>query len=153
MKLAIQVFLPHVSYIKQDATLGAWDSYGVSEEMDYSLPKFQQSTFVKPNTGLIGRSTTDGYSWAVIVPTTAQRDALIIKTFPTILFYDVDTQKYVAKIEGTPQGRGIVQTTISAIIKATSGTSTTSTTSAPAKKVGYGFLALLLLGFIKSRMQ
>jgi hypothetical protein len=152
MKLAIQVFLPHTSYIKQDATLGAWDTYGVSEEMDYSLPKFPKNTFITPNTGIIGHSTTSGYSWLVIVPTTEQRSLLKIKTFPTILFYDADSQKYVASIEGTPQGRGIVQNTINAIIKATSGASTT-TASAPAKKVGYGFLALLLLGFIKSRMQ
>jgi hypothetical protein len=152
MKIWIQVYLPHASYLRTVGALGAWDRLGVSEELDYSMPKFDKKLFNVPVYGNVGESTTEGYKWSVFIPTPDERTKLNLKTFPTILFYDVDQNKYVGKIEGTPQSRGVVETALKSIFAtasqpAQSGAGTTTTT----KAAGYGVFALLLLGFLKSK--
>jgi hypothetical protein len=153
MKIWIQVYLPHASYLK-DIGLSMWDKLGVSEELDYSMTKFDKKLFYLPTplNGAIGESTTEGYKWSYFIPTAEERTKLNLKTFPTILFYDVDQKKYVGKIEGTPQSRGVVETALKSIFAtasqpAQSGAGTTTTT----KAATYGVFALLLLGFLKSK--
>jgi len=110
MRLLIQVFLPSNMDIRKDLpALGAWDRYGISEELDYSLPQFPRENFINVtgNTGA-AKSVNGLYSWRVSVPTADQVAQLNLTTLPSVLFFDIDQNKYVARLDGTPQGRGVI---------------------------------------------
>jgi len=111
MRLLIDVYLQSQTQIRTDVpALGAWDTEGVSEELDFSLPQFPKANFIsaKSTAGKYGVSVDGAYSWRVQVPNAAQIAQLNLTQFPAVFFFDLDAQKYVAKIEGTPQGRGVI---------------------------------------------
>ena len=145
MRLLIQVFIPNAASIRTDlAELGAWDRYGISEELDYSLPQFPKENFVNVVTGNKGaaKSVNGLYSWRVAVPTAQQVAQLNLTALPSVLFFDLDSQKYVARIDGTPQGRGVIADLLRGVIS--------SGTTGPGVKPQQAALWLLaLLLFVK----
>ena len=159
MRIQIEVYLPHASYIRKDVpALGAWDSYGCAEELDYSLPKFAVSNFASPTKGVAAKSTANGYSWGVIVASLVDLAYLQVNQYPTILFYDVDAKKYVGKIEGAPKERGVVEAALKSILatasQPTGGTTgATGATKLTPTQAGLGLAALLLLLVKKKSVQ
>ena len=146
MRILIDVYLSSLQNIRTDLPeLGAWDTLGVSEELDFSLKQFPKTAFISAkSTSSKYATTTDGaYSWRVQVPTAQQLAQLNIKALPTILFFDLDSQKYVARVEGTPQGRGVVAQLLRGIIQQNDSTMPKAT------QAGLWLLGLLLFLKIK----
>ena len=146
MRILIDVYLPGLQNIRTDVPeLGAWDTLGVSEELDYSLKQFPKTAFVsaKSTAGRYGISINGAYSWRVRIAPTTETAQLNIAVFPTILFFDLDTQKYVAKLEGTPQVRGIVAQLLRGVFASSPSVPQSTATSA-----ALWFLALLLIAKI-----
>jgi len=143
MRILIDVYLQSQAQIRTDVpALGAWDTEGVSEELDFSLPQFQKDNFIsaKSTAGKYGQSVDGAYSWRVQVPSAAQIAQLNLTQYPTILFFDLDSQKYIARIDGTPQGRGVVAQLLRGVI-------TPAKTTIKPVEAGLWILALLL--FVK----
>jgi len=122
MRILIDVYLQSPSDIRTDLpNLGAWDKYGVAEELDFSLPQFGKENFVsaKSSAGKFGTSTDGAYSWRVRIPTQSEIVQLNLTTFPTVVFTDLDKGQPVAKLEGTPQGRGVIADLLRGVIGGT----------------------------------
>lgn len=148
MRLLIDVYLQSQTQIRTDVpALGAWDTEGVSEELDFSLPQFPKANFIsaKSTAGKYGVSVDGAYSWRVQVPNAAQIAQLNLTQFPSVFFFDLDAQKYVAKIEGTPQGRGVIADLLRGVF-----TGANKPVTAPgAIEASLWILALLLFAKIK----
>jgi thiol-disulfide isomerase/thioredoxin len=105
MKILVQVFLDTPTKIRKDmGDLGAWDFYGVSEALNSVLPQFAASNFVYPSSDSgeykVAYSIDKKYAWQVFL---ADDSEIGKNEFPVIMLYDLGTQEYVARLEGTPK--------------------------------------------------
>lgn len=114
MKILIQVYLDTPNKIRTDTTdLGAWDKYGVSEALNTVLPQFNSSSFVMPsedsNEYRVAYSVDKKYGWEVLISDDSG-------VYPAIFLYDLDTQQYVASLEGTPKSAQDVADLLKSVI-------------------------------------
>ena len=59
MRILIDVYLPGLQNIRRDVPeLGAWDTLGVSEELDFSLKQFPKTAFISAKNLLFVRCST-----------------------------------------------------------------------------------------------
>jgi hypothetical protein len=127
-----------------------WDTFGGSQAIDDDLKEFQKTNLalptVKPSNGYIVTGiTSTGYNWRVIVASFAEREALKITKFPTIIFTDTEGGKEKGRIEGTPYPTGIVKELLQKIFAGATNTGILNTN----KKKAASFAALFLLLLFK----
>lgn len=153
MKIGITVYIDSFSMLYTEAgNRQYWDTYGGSQAIDDDLQAFDKSQLsipsVKPSNGFICTGiTSDGYKWRTIVASFAEREALRMTKFPTIIFTDTQTGKEKGRIEGTPYPTGIIKQALQKIFaeNASNGTTTAKTK----KNMAFAALFLLLLFKIK----
>lgn len=136
MKLLITVIVPSESYLRDD--IKNWDKYGAGEALDDEMTLFNPSVFETPKTGLIAKSTQNGYSWNVqIIPN--------LNYYPVIKFYDTEQLKNVATLTGNPKEKGAVKQIIDNLMNRVGGQTGTGPISPKVKQAGLGLLAFALL--------
>jgi hypothetical protein len=161
MKIAIQVFIQDFSrYYTEGSweTQKFWDTYGASNAIDNDVTGFSASSFVRPskptNGYVVEGAKAKGYFWTVAVASFAERESLNITQFPAIRFFDVDANKYVESLDGTPRRSGEVANVLKLIFsKHTGGGVENGITTAQKKKVGFGLAALALLFLVKKPIK
>jgi len=155
MKITIQVFIDSFEKFYTEGGYEQqryWDMYGASLAIDNDITAFPGASFAKPpkpsNGYVVEGAKAKGYFWSVSVASFAQRENLKITKYPTILFFDVDSNKYVGKLEGAPHGAGEVAAILTKIFAQNSNSVTPSraTMTPTAKKAaGFGLFAFALL--------
>jgi hypothetical protein len=160
MKILTQVWINSENDIDTQRTGGAAgrvDKYGAWEELDYSLSKIPPQYLVK-TTESAGQSTNGAASWRVSVPTAEQRQYLSISKFPSIMFFDVQKNAWIGRIDGNPQARGTVYAYLVDLLKknginVTNNTNNGTGGAITPKKAGFGLAFLGLLFAIKKPKQ
>lgn len=115
MKILVHVILPSITTLRGD--IPNWDTFGCAEALDTEMPKYALSNFATPEGYRIGESLIDGrYKWLVdILPIEQAQSKYGTTKLPTILFWNVETNAIIGRIEGTPQTKEAVQKQLSNI--------------------------------------
>lgn len=158
MKIGITIYLDSFLMLyTEGGNRQFWDTYGAAQAIDDDLKEFPTTNFAypsaKPPNGYICEGiTSQRYKWRVIVATFAEREALKITKFPTIVFLDTEGGKEKGRIEGSPYQTGVVKQVLQKIFVTggnNGGTNTKPLTTKQKKNISFAALFLLLLFKIK----